>query len=108
MNNPETKIGTPNIDRAIQAIYSIKNEYHRDSALRFARISIEKDLPLPKRDKDISNILLDRHILFNSLCHLSKHVLNNLEYAASNLKVDIILENMRYKEKIKYLKKGII
>lgn len=109
-NDPSApkKSKTPNIDRAVQAIYSSRNEYHRDTALQFAKIAIEKDIPLPKKEKEIPNILLDRYIIINSLKQLSDHVLNNFNYNKQfNTKVDIILENMRHKEKLKYIRKGI-
>lgn len=105
---PTPKSKTPNIDRAVQAVYSSRNEYHRDTALRFAKIAIEKDMPLPKKEEEALKVLLDRHIVISSLNQLSEHVLNSYNYSKQfNTKTDVILENMRYKEKLKYIRKGI-
>jgi len=87
----------PNILKSVNMISSCTNENQCYTALNFAKLAIEKDIEIPKYNKEKINIALyERDTIFQSLIHLSNITLNNICIKNENINIEKIKQILEH------------
>lgn len=93
----------PNILKCTDMIASCTNENQCYTALKFARLAIERDIEVPKYNKDNINIVLsERETMMQSLIHLSNITLNNIRIKNGNTKIEKMKQVLEHIQRTGY------